>query len=44
MARRAPREIPGRDLVVVATGDAASVENHARTLQLLYDVILPAAR
>ena len=43
MARRAPREIPGRDLVV-ATGDAASVENHARTLQLLYDVILPAAR
>jgi len=36
--------VPSRDLVVVATGDAASVENHARTLQLLYDVILPAAR
>jgi CubicO group peptidase (beta-lactamase class C family) len=36
--------VPSRDLVVVATGDAISVEDHARALQLLYDVILPAAR
>jgi CubicO group peptidase (beta-lactamase class C family) len=35
--------VPSRELVVVATGDAVSVEDHARTLQLLYDVILPAA-
>jgi CubicO group peptidase (beta-lactamase class C family) len=35
---------PSRDLVVVATGDAVSVEDHSRALQLLYDVILPAAR
>jgi CubicO group peptidase (beta-lactamase class C family) len=35
---------PSRDLVVVATGDAVSVEDHAKVLQLLYDVILPAAR
>jgi CubicO group peptidase (beta-lactamase class C family) len=34
---------PSRDLVVVATGDAVSVENHARAVQLLYDAILPAA-
>lgn len=36
--------VPSRDLVVVATGDAESVEDHATALQLLYDVILPAAR
>ena len=36
--------VPSRDLVVVATGDAVSVEDHARALQLLFDVILPAAR
>jgi len=36
--------VPSRDLVVVATGDAVSVEDHARALELLYDVILPAAR
>ena len=34
--------VPSRDLVVVATGDAISVEKHAVALQLLYDVILPA--
>jgi CubicO group peptidase (beta-lactamase class C family) len=36
--------VPSRDLVVVATGNAASVEDHATALELLYDVILPAAR
>ena len=35
--------VPSRDIVVVATGDALSVEKHATALQLLYDVILPAA-
>lgn len=34
--------VPSRDLVVVATGNALSVEKHATALQLLYDVILPA--
>ena len=36
--------VPSRDLVIVATGDALSVEDHATALDLLYDVILPAAR
>jgi len=35
--------VPSRDLVIVATGDALSVEKHATALQLLYDVIVPAA-
>jgi CubicO group peptidase (beta-lactamase class C family) len=34
--------VPSRDLVLVATGDAISVEKHATAMQLLYDVILPA--
>jgi CubicO group peptidase (beta-lactamase class C family) len=36
--------VPSRDLVVVATGNAVSVEDHAAAVQLLYDVILPATR
>jgi CubicO group peptidase (beta-lactamase class C family) len=36
--------VPSRDLVVVATGNAVSVEDHATAIQLLYDVILPATR
>ena len=36
--------VPGRDLVVVATGDAETVDEHAETLRLLYDVIVPAVR
>ena len=36
--------VPSRDLVVVATGNASSVEEHATAVQLLYDVILPATR
>jgi hypothetical protein len=36
--------VPSRDLVVVATGNAVSVEDHAIAVQLLYDVILPATR
>ena len=35
--------VPSRDIVIVATGNAISVEKHATALQLLYDVILPAA-
>ncbi|PYP80885.1 MAG: hypothetical protein DMD35_03525 [Gemmatimonadetes bacterium] len=34
--------VPSRDLVVVATGAAVSVEDHAMALKLLYEVILPA--
>jgi CubicO group peptidase (beta-lactamase class C family) len=36
--------VPSKDLVVVATGDAGTVDDHAIAMALLYDVILPAAR
>lgn len=36
--------VPSRDLVVVATGEAQTVDEHAEALRLLYDVIVPAVR
>jgi CubicO group peptidase (beta-lactamase class C family) len=36
--------VPSRDLVVVATGEAQTVDEHAEVLRLLYDVIVPAVR
>jgi CubicO group peptidase (beta-lactamase class C family) len=36
--------VPSRDLVVVATGEARSVDEHAELLRLLYEVIVPAVR
>jgi len=36
--------VPSRDLVVVATGAAQTVDEHAEVLRLLYDVIVPAIR
>jgi len=36
--------VPSRDLVVVTTGEAETVNEHAEALRLLYDVIVPAAR
>jgi CubicO group peptidase (beta-lactamase class C family) len=35
--------VPGKDLVVVATGNARNVGDFALPLQLLYDTIIPAA-
>jgi len=36
--------VPAKDLVVVATSDAYTVGTFALPIQLLYDVIIPAAR
>ena len=36
--------VPGKDLVVVATGDANTTADFAKPIQLLYDVIVPAVR
>ena len=36
--------VPGKDLVVVATGDANTSAAFAKPIQLLYDVIVPAVR
>jgi CubicO group peptidase (beta-lactamase class C family) len=36
--------VPGKDLVVVATGDANTAEDFAKPIQILYDVVVPAVR
>jgi CubicO group peptidase (beta-lactamase class C family) len=36
--------VPGKDLVVVATGDANTTEDFAKPIQLLYNVIVPAVK
>jgi len=34
--------VPGKDLVVVATGDAVATANFAEPLSVLYDIVVPA--
>jgi CubicO group peptidase (beta-lactamase class C family) len=36
--------VPGKDLVVVATGDAVAMANFVEPLDVLYDVVAPATR
>jgi CubicO group peptidase (beta-lactamase class C family) len=36
--------VPAKDLVVVATGDASSIEDFAKPIQLLYNVVVPATQ
>jgi hypothetical protein len=36
--------VPGKALVVVATGDASTTEDFAKPIQLLYNVIVPAVK
>ena len=34
--------VPGKDLVVVATGDAVATANFVEPLAILYDIVVPA--
>ena len=34
--------VPGKDLVVVATGDAVAMANFLAPLAVLYDIVVPA--
>jgi len=36
--------VPGKDLVVVATGDAVAMANFVDPLAVLYDIVVPATR
>jgi CubicO group peptidase (beta-lactamase class C family) len=36
--------VPGKDLVVVATGDAVATANFVEPLDVLYDIVAPATR